>query len=119
MSKRIKRQMATSTIVGRQHCVPSELSESSACLFCVFFTCGNEPRLCPATLVLLFDCLDTLPSTAQPLLPQADPVVSSADSEHVTTQTPAHAPGDGIDIEDGGFPVIYNMSAVDPHKLQV
>jgi hypothetical protein len=77
------------------------------------YTYANEPRLRPAKLILLFDCLDTLPSTAQPLLPQADPVVSSADSEHVAAQAPAHAPGDGIDVEDGGFPVIYAMSAVD------
>lgn len=67
--------------------------------------------------ILLLDRLDTLPSAAQPLLPQADPIVASADREHVTAQTPAHAPGHGIDVEHGGFPVICDMLALDLHLL--
>lgn len=50
---------------------------------------------------LLLQCLDTLPSAAQPLFPQADPVVASADCQHIPTQTPTHAPRDRIDIECG------------------
>lgn len=35
--------------------------------------------------LLLLDCFDALPPTAQLLLPQADPVVPSADGQNVTT----------------------------------
>jgi len=49
---------------------------------------------------LLLNRLDTFPSAAQPLLPQADTVVASADGQYVTAQTPAHAPGDSIDVEN-------------------
>jgi hypothetical protein len=61
--------------------------------------------------VLLLDCLHTLPSTAQPLFPQADAVVAGADSQYVAAQAPAHAPGDGIDVENGGLPVTCNLLA--------
>jgi hypothetical protein len=54
---------------------------------------------------LLFDRLDTLPATAQPLFPQADAVVASADSQYVAAQAPADAPGDRIDIENSGLPL--------------
>lgn len=53
----------------------------------------------------LLNCLDTFPSTAQPLLPQADSVVASADGQHVTAETPAYTPCGGVDVEDSGFPV--------------
>jgi hypothetical protein len=54
----------------------------------------------------LFQRLHALPATRQPLFPQADTVVASADSQHVTAQTPAHAPSNGIDVENGGLPFV-------------
>ena len=56
---------------------------------------------------LLLNCLYAIPSTAQPLLPQADSVVAGADSEHITAETPAHAPCSSIDVKYGRFPVIW------------
>jgi hypothetical protein len=53
---------------------------------------------------LLLNRLDALPTTTQPLFPQADSVVAGADSQHVAAQAPAHAPGDGIDVENRGLP---------------
>lgn len=50
---------------------------------------------------LLLDRLDALPSAAQTLLPQANTVVTSADGEDVTAKTPAHTPGNGVDVENG------------------
>jgi hypothetical protein len=49
-------------------------------------------------LWLLLNRLDTLPSAAQPLLPQAHPVVAGADGQGVAAQAPAHAPCDGVDL---------------------
>jgi len=56
--------------------------------------------------VLLFNRLDTVPSTTQSLLPQADAVIASADSEHVAAQAPAYAPRGGVNVEDGRFPFV-------------
>lgn len=54
----------------------------------------------PSSYHLLLNRLDTFPSAAQPLLPQANTVVAGADGQHVTAQTPAYAPGDSIDVEN-------------------
>jgi hypothetical protein len=62
---------------------------------------------CPYSLCFLFlDCLHAIPSTAQPLLPQADSVVAGADSEHIAAETPAYAPCSSVDVKHGRFPVI-------------
>jgi hypothetical protein len=45
----------------------------------------------------LINRLDVLPSTTEPLLPQADLVVTGADSKNITAEGPAHTPGDGIE----------------------
>lgn len=55
--------------------------------------------------VLLLNRLDAFPSAAQSLLPQADPVVASADCEGIAAQTPAHAPCGGVDVNLGAFPL--------------
>jgi hypothetical protein len=55
---------------------------------------------------LFLNRLDTIPSAAQPLLPQADPVVAGADSQNVAAQAPADTPCGGIDVEYGRLPVV-------------
>jgi hypothetical protein len=72
-----------------------------------FYSLRRRPRSCKVWCfdVLLFDCLDALPPTAQPLFPQADAVVAGADSQYIAAQTPADAPGDSIDVENGGLPI--------------
>jgi hypothetical protein len=54
---------------------------------------------------LLLNCLDALPSSAQPLFPKTDTVIPSADGEHVPTQTPAHAPCNRVDVDSCRFPL--------------
>jgi hypothetical protein len=66
---------------------------------CLFVNC------CPTSRLFL-NRLDTIPSTTQPLLPQADPVVTSADSQDVAAQAPAYTPSGGIDVENRGLPVV-------------
>lgn len=51
------------------------------------------------------DCLDALPSTAQSLFPQADPVITSTDCQHIATEAPAYTPRGSVDVQDGRFPV--------------
>ena len=50
---------------------------------------------------LLFNSLNAMPPSAQPLLPQADAVVTTADGKDISAEAPAHAPGDCLDIQDG------------------
>lgn len=68
--------------------------------------------LCEATRRLLLNRLDAFPSAAQPLLPQADPVVTGADGQHVAAQAPADAPGDGIKGKGRGLPFACTVSAM-------
>lgn len=58
-----------------------------------------------------FDGLDALPATTQPLLPQADPIVSRADSQNITAQTPADTPCDSFNIKHRGFPIAFSKLA--------
>ena len=67
---------------------------------CLFITYCRSSRL-------FLNRLDTVPSTTQSLLPQADPVVTGADSQNVAAQAPANTPSSGIDVEHSRFPVIY------------
>lgn len=53
---------------------------------------------------LILDRLDALPAAAQPLLPQTDPIVACADGQDIAAQTPAHTPGDGINVQGGRLP---------------
>ena len=48
---------------------------------------------------LLLDGLDAIPSTLEAFLPQADSVVTAADSQDIATKTPADAPDDSIKLE--------------------
>ena len=59
---------------------------------------------CFPPVILLFNRLDALPSAAQLLLPQTNPVVPGAHSKNVAAQTPAHAPCNRLDVEDCGLP---------------
>jgi hypothetical protein len=53
---------------------------------------------------LLFNGLDAVPSAFKALLPQADSVVTAADSQNVTAQTPADTPDDSIELEFCALP---------------
>ena len=53
---------------------------------------------------LLLDGLDAVPSTLEALLPQADSVITTADSQNVTAQTPADTPDDSIKLEFCALP---------------
>ena len=48
---------------------------------------------------LLLDGLDAIPSTLEALFPQANSVVTAADSQDVATQTPADTPDYSIELE--------------------
>lgn len=74
---------------------------------------GAKAKFAPKPSSLL-NRLHTLPSTAQSLLPQADPVVACADSEHVSAQTPRNAPGGCFDVEYRRLPVSYLQLASQP-----
>lgn len=53
---------------------------------------------------LLLNGLDAIPSTLEALLPQADSIVTAADSQNVTAQTPADTPDDSIKLEFRALP---------------
>jgi hypothetical protein len=53
---------------------------------------------------LLLNGLDAVPSTFEALLPQADSVVTTADSQDVTAQTPADTPDDSLEFEFCALP---------------
>lgn len=93
-------------------CIHSKVIFAISCTFHAAPTCVDAALLCyqrlyhsPAnsnaltfftrlirSLYLLLYPLDAIPLPFQILLPQADLVVASADSQHVPTQTPAHPP---------------------------
>jgi hypothetical protein len=60
----------------------------------------------PSSKHLLLNRLDTVPPAAQPLLPQTNSVVASADREHIAAEAPAYTPCGGVDVEDCRFPVV-------------
>jgi hypothetical protein len=80
--------------------IASNRTDTGTCLFGAFI---HMYPLCS----LFLDCLHAIPSTAQPLLPQADSVVAGADGEYITAETPAHTPCSSVDVKYGGFPVIW------------
>jgi hypothetical protein len=53
---------------------------------------------------LLLNGLDAVPSTFKALLPQADSVVTTADSQDVTAQAPADTPDDSLEFEFCALP---------------
>lgn len=87
--------------------------------------CSRAQRILPLLVLvremmhnLLLNGLDTIPATTQPLLPQADPIVTRADSENVATQAPADTPCDSIDVEDSGFPFPFKVLIEFCHNKQ-
>jgi hypothetical protein len=87
----------------------------------VVYTMHSFPTI--SMVILPLECLRT---TAKPnfeslmtSFPCSSPprldvlLLDRADGQHVAAQTPAHAPRDRINIEDGGLPVTFNTLAND------
>lgn len=60
---------------------------------------GNDAATFCAVRHLLLDGFDAIPSALEALLPQADSVVTTADSQDVAAQTPADTPDNSIKLE--------------------
>jgi hypothetical protein len=57
------------------------------------------------TIHLFLNRLDAFPATAQLLLPQAHPVISTTDSQHITGHAPTAAPHHNLKLENLALPV--------------
>ena len=60
---------------------------------------GNPPYL-------LLNPLHTIPLPLQILLPQTDLIIPSTHRQHIPTQTPAHPPQYGVEVQNRGFPIV-------------
>lgn len=75
----------------------------------VFFT-----RLIRSLYLLLYP-LDAIPLPFQVLLPQADLVVASTDSQHVSTQTPTYPPQYSVELQNRRFPLVRMCGVTCPY----
>lgn len=57
------------------------------------------------TIHLFLNRLDALPTTAQLLLPQADAVIATTNSQHITRHAPAAAPHNDLELQNLALPV--------------
>jgi hypothetical protein len=77
--------------------------EQTSCMYAaqLYACCSSIQYSCP----LFLNRLDAFPATAQLLLPQANAVVASADSQHVAGHAPAATPYDDLEFQHLALPV--------------
>lgn len=94
-------------ILNRKKCTPTydqchvfplklAISQNVLCL---------ERQATPQASALFLNALNTLPFTPQVLLPQADLVIRTADSQHITAQAPAHPPDRRLKVQHLALPL--------------
>ena len=65
---------------------------------------------------LLLNPLDAVPVPFQVFFPKANPIVTTADSQHIPTQTPAHSPHNSVEFRKNcTFPVPFRSRLVRPY----